>query len=401
MLDRRQFLGSAAGSLASLRGLVQATAAEAAGAAAPRPCLPESWRKGPVVLGRHDGAESRWVQNFTCSSEPLDQGRWRVWYSVSGEKARRNLAVAEGVPGDRMVRHVARLSSGEPEDATLALGNLPEGWRPVQGVHLTLPGGTHRLYFWAHGPGVLRYLAAESSDGRRYRVVDPLRPCLYHPSDRAVDGKAAEEAGLARMARKKAHPAPGESLAPSWLISNDATNVYVLPDGRFEMYSVALLEVPMDDRRTIAHDNAPGWIRVIDRYTSADGLSWTDRRRVLTPDDHDPVDQQFYYLAVTHTDRGRVGMLGHYRVQAQTMDLEWCFSLDGITWERPLRNAWIPRGRPGEPDSYGIYAPHSLVRHDQQWWLFYTGVNAAHNGKDSHGEPASTVMLARTNSLWT
>ena len=103
------------------------------------------------------------------------------------------------------------------------------------------------------------------------------------------------------------------------------------------MYSVGLIEVPKGDPRYIAHDNAAGLVRVIDRRTSEDGLRWSDRQRVLVPDEDDPIDQQFYYLAVTHTERGRVGMLGHYRVEAQTMDLEWCFSKDGITWERPLR----------------------------------------------------------------
>ena len=166
------------------------------------------------------------------------------------------------------------------------------------------------------------------------------------------------------------------------------------------MYSVGLIDVPKGDPRYVAHDNAPGLVRVIDRRTSEDGLNWSDRRRVLVPDEDDPIDQQFYYLAVTHTERGRVGMLGHYRVEAQTMDLEWCFSKDGIAWERPLRRPWIPRGRPGEPDSYGIYAPHSLVEHAGQWWLFYTGVNTSHNGKDSHGEPGSVVRLARCDSIW-
>ncbi len=108
------------------------------------------------------------------------------------------------------------------------------------------------------------------------------------------------------------------------------------------MYSVGLIDVPKNDPRYFAHDNAPGLIRVIDRRTSEDGLHWSDRKRVLVPDEADPTDQQFYYLAVTHTERGRVGMLGHYRVEAQTMDLEWCFSKDGITWERPV-------GRPGFP----------------------------------------------------
>ena len=49
------------------------------------------------------------------------------------------------------------------------------------------------------------------------------------------------------------------------------------------------------------------------------------------------------------------------------MDLEWCFSADGVQWQRPARQAWIPRGKPPEPDCYGIYAPHALVERGGRW----------------------------------
>ncbi len=154
------------------------------------------------------------------------------------------------------------------------------------------------------------------------------------------------------------------------------------------------------ERWSVAHDNAPGLLRVIDRYTSADGLHLETRKRIIERDAKDPLDQQFYYLSVTQTPKGRVGMLGHYRCQAQTMDLEWCFSRDGIEWQRPLRRAWIERGNPPEPDCYGIYAGNQLVQHDGRWHLFYTGVNSAHNGKQSYGKPRQVVMYATTDSLW-
>ena len=166
------------------------------------------------------------------------------------------------------------------------------------------------------------------------------------------------------------------------------------------MYSVALLQVPRSDPAYVAFDNAPGWLRVIDRYTSADGLHFDTRRRVIQRDASDPVDQQFYYLAVTHTPRGRVGMLGHYRVRAQTMDLEWCFSKDGTKWERPLRRAWLARGDKSQVDSYGIYACNHLVERGGKWHLFYTGVNSGHNHKESYGPPRSAVLYATADSLW-
>jgi len=389
------------------RAFLKTMAAVGAGATVLTSCVTSSrtatrlranpWRKRGIVL---TSDESGLVQNFTSVVEPLDGDAWRLWYSVSGKNVPFNVGVAEGRLGRPMKRHTAVLSEGEPVDAPLAIGNLPRDWRPVQAVHVPLPRNRHRLYFWAHGPKVVRYLAAESDDGRRYRVLDPHRACLYHPSDRAVDGPTAAAAGLRRLAKKVAIRPDNEPPAPVRLVSNDATNVYRLPDGTFEMYSVALIEVPKDDPRYIAHDNAAGWIRVIDRYTSGDGLDWTDRRRILAPDANDPVDLQFYYLSVTHTPRGRIGMLGHYRVEAQTMDLEVCFSADGITWQRNQRRAWIPRGKPGEPDSYGIYAPHALVYRDGLWHLFYTGVNDAHNHKHSHGPPTRVVMHATCENLW-
>jgi hypothetical protein len=117
------------------------------------------------------------VQNFTTVVEPIDGGQWRLWYSVSGKNVPFNVGLAEGTLGAPLKGSPAVLSEGEPADAPLAIGNLPRDWRPVQAVHVGLPGGRHRLYFWAHGSKVVRYLAAESDDGRRYRVLDPHRPC--------------------------------------------------------------------------------------------------------------------------------------------------------------------------------------------------------------------------------
>jgi hypothetical protein len=389
-IDRRLFLGRTLTAAGALAGLTTDNAF-ALESPRPQPAPPTAWQKHGVVLAGEPGGR---VQNFTSAAEPLDGDRWRLWYTVTNPDKSRNIGFAEGRPGEPLKRFPAALSTGEPADAPFALGNLPADWRPVQVVHLHLQNGRHRIYFWAHGPKVVRYLAAESSDGRRYRVLDPLRPCLYHPADRAVDGPVVAEAGLTRLAKRKATPVAGERLAPTRLVSNDATNVYQLADGTFEMYSVGLIEVGRDAPGYVAHDNCPGWIRVIDRYTSADGLDWTERRRIIVPDKQDPADQQFYYLAVTHTPQGRLGMLGHYRVEAQTQDLEWCFSNDGITWQRPARSAWIARGKPPAPDCYGIYGPHALVARGGRWHLFYTGVNASHNHKHSYGPDTQVVMYA-------
>lgn len=394
-LSRRTLLGiTSSTALASVLPAVRM----AASPPHPRPCPATDWQKHGVILTGE--SDDRWVQSFTSPPEALGEGRWRLWCSQSGNPKAFNIGYAEGTPGQPLSRRMAVLSTGEPANEPLALGNLPADWRPVQVIHLQLRNGRHRLYFWAHGPKVVRYLAAESDDGRRYRVLDPLRPCLYHPADRAVDGAAAAQIGLNRWSKKKATVTDGEPLAPANLISNDATNVYQLPDGSFEMYSVTLVEVPKGDPSYIAEDNVAGMLRVVDRYTSDDGLHWTNRRRVLQRDADDPADMQFYYLAVTHTPQGRTGMLGHYRCQAQTMDIEWCYSTDGVVWQRPARRPWLERGKPGEPDCLGVYAPHFLVADAGRWHLFYTGTNATHNRKLAYGQHRQVVMHATCANPW-
>ena len=396
-IRRRAFLASVAGSIACTFGSSCATTRNSAGSKHGK-LAASPWKKCGVVMT--SGADGM-IQNFTSAVEPLEGKRWRLWFSLSGKGIPFNVGIAEGTPGEKMERHMAVLSEGDPVDAPLAIGNLPKDWRPVQGVHVPLANGRHRLYFWAHGPKVVRYLAADSDDGRRYRVIDPSRPCIYHPADRAVDGKAAAEAGLRKKASQVSTRPDREPAALARQISNDATNVYRLPDGTFEMYSVGLAEVDKGQPGYIAHDNCAGWVRVIDRYTSKDGLDWPDRRRIIVPDSKDPVDQQFYYLSVTHTARGRIGTLGHYRVEAQTMDIEVCLSEDGISWQREQRGPWIPRGKPGEPDSYMVYAPHNLVERDGLWHLFYTATTEAHNHKHSYGPPMRSIMHATCKSPWT
>lgn len=385
-MSRRSFL---CGSLCMIGGAALSTAIQSQSPkeledAMPQPCPPEAWQKHGIILEASESWEGADIQNFTTRAEPLTGGAWRIWYSVSDAKKGYGLAYAEGIPGKTFRKVPAQCSPNEPVDSPFSIGNLPDKWKAVQVTHILLPTGRHRIYFWAHGPEILRYLAAESDDGKGYRVLNPLKPVLYHPGDRAARGAALS----------------GEQPALPRKISNDATTIYQLPDGTFEMYSVALVKVPKEDPAYMAHDNAPGLLRVMDRYTSGDGINFETRKRIIERDAADPVDQQFYYLSVTRTAKGCVGMLGHYRCEAQTMDLEWCFSPDGAKWERPLRKAWIERGAPPAPDCYGIYAPNQLVFHEGKWHLFYTGVNSSHNGKHSHGKPRQVIMYATTDSIW-
>lgn len=334
------------------------------------------------------------MQTFTSCAEPLDAENWRIWYSSStGQSdAGFNIGFLEGI-GRKMRNTPAVLCPGKAPQGVLSIGNLPDGWRPRQVVHIEMHDGLHRLYFWAHchDQGVVRFLCACSDAGLSYEVIDPYRPCLWHYNDRAANTKSLGPAGLTFFSNAT-HSKPNfESESTPGMLCNDATNVYLLPNGSFEMFTVVIYPVDKDDPRFIAHDNAAGWVRVIERRTSQDGITWSHGTTVIEPDKNDPKELQFYYLAVNHTSEGRVGILGRYLVEAQTMDIEWCFSKDGINWNRPERKAWLPR----MSELLGVYAPHSLVCHNGCWHMFYTGCNYTHNFSECTGSRAvSDIRLA-------
>jgi hypothetical protein len=331
-----------------------------------------------------------------------------MWYCVNHPDPKagaKNIAVAEGEVGGTFKRTPAVLTVGEPEDAPLAIGNMGADWQPVQPVHIHMKNGKHRLYFWVHGrkSRVQRFVAADSEDGRRYRVVNAANPCLITLFDRArpdIDAEKGTRWGLrGNLPKRRSFPAD-EPLMSEVQITNDGATVYQLPDGSFEMYAQSLVSIPEDDPRYMRHDNLAGFVRVIDRFVSEDGLKWEQRTRVLEPDREDSIDTQFYHLTVTHTPRGRVGLLGHYYVKDQYTELEWCYSKDGIHWDRPHRGGWLKRGPASEPDCYAIYPTREIIERDGRWWFFYTGANYSHNTVHSEGKPQSVIMLASTPSIW-
>ena len=266
----------------------------------------------------------------------------------------------------------------------------------IQPVFLTLPNGRERIYFWAHGSeGICRYLAADSDDKINYTVRDFHHPCLYHPNDRAATEHLLKRARLDLYFRKgRPKASPDEPEANEHLLANDATNVYILPDGSFELYSAVVIPIDRQHRGFAPNDPSAGLFRVIQRRTSADGINWSHEQRILEPDLQDPADLQFYYLAVTHSPLGRIGTLGYYQADSGKVDIEFCFSQDGITWHRPCRGAGI---KPA-PGIISMYAPHAMVEKNGLYHLFHTSYNFSHHGKlgPNSGEHKKSYIAAST-----
>jgi len=340
------------------------------------------------------------VISFAGSILTLGDGRFRMYYSCRKPGTMR-IAVAESGDGLHWERPPLGQMQWNGHDTNhIKIEGLYDNANVVQPVVVRLDDERWMMYCWLHGQdrGYIRYIISESSDGLRWTLTDIDRPAIYHPSDLEV-GQAGWTAGLTNADPKDkfADKRTLDWMAAKRLRSNDATYVYFDPEkDLFEMYSVWLLPNQPETHRYIPHDNAPKVLRTIHRRTSTDGRSWSAPELVITPDAHDPLEMEFYYLAVHRGIEWRTGFLGHYRCWDQTMDIELCFSRDGRHWLRPLRGGWIPRDPIPERGCMSAYAPNDIITVGDRHILLYTAGNTKHNHEapPGVGKPWRGVMAA-------
>ncbi len=340
--------------------------------------LSKQWKMEKVLIW---GDETTHVQAFTCRIIHKDGGGWRMWYSRRNDGAKRytfgyrDFTEDFNSLGETMMR-----IADKPSSSGLNIIGVPSDWLLTQPVHLDLPDGRQRIYVWAHSSDVHRYLVADSDDGVNFYVADWRRPVFCHPCDRAVPLEALKQKDLWPCFQPVKGVRPeDEPPAMADMLLNDATNVYLLPDGTFELYSADIIMCPPGPE---PRQKEP-CVRVIQHRTSADGIHWSAPERILVRDEKDPYDLQFYYLAVNYLPQGRIGVLGRYRSDSGTADLEFCYSKDGVHWERQRRPGF-PRAKGVE----GVYAPHDLVKVNDLYYLFYTGNYCNHHGVVSPDAPA-------------
>lgn len=340
------------------------------------------WSVKPNLIGTDTGSDN--IQSFTSTVLHQPNGNWRIWYSrytLKPHDKGYTFGYMDFSPDFQLLHDTVKQITAKPGKRGLNILGVPPHWNLIQPVYLKLADGRERLYFWAHGSeGICRYLAADSSDGINYIVEDWHRPTLYHPNDRAISRQSLKHKELTIYCNA-AHQEqdPNEPEASENMLMNDATNVYRMPCGSFELYSADVIELPKDAPEPRQKDPV---IRTIQRRTSADGIHWSPPQRILIRDEQDPFDLQFYYLSMTCSPNGRIGILGHYRSDPGTMDIEFCFSQDGIHWDRD-RKPGFPRIKGME----SVYAPHDMIQVDDQYYLFYTGYNHTHHGIVNPGTP--------------
>ncbi|MBC7237229.1 MAG: hypothetical protein H5T69_15410 [Chloroflexi bacterium] len=367
-------------------------------------------RKVPVYFEGLEGGRGT-LATFASSIVALEGGGYRLYGTClireAGQPARGDMRIWES--GDGLEWTMLRLREEEPVNLVEIHGVPGDTGFMVQPQIVPLRDGRWRLYFWKHRDEHLRYTIAESDDGLAWEVTDFERPALYHPRDgglwRWAEGLAQEPI------QESASLSPAEILRRKRLASNDATYMYYNEAlDRYECYSVWLH--PAVPERRVDVDNAPGVHRLIQRRVSEDGLNWSDAELVLMPDERDPWDLQFYFMAVQWHHDWMIGSVGHYRVEAgqQTQDLALCFSREGRLWRRPVRGGFIPRTGEETPqgwgagerdptqedtapqDSAGIYAPNVWLEHENGWLILYSATPDPHNRNRGRTRPLGAVI---------
>jgi hypothetical protein len=330
------------------------------------------------------------IASFLDSVQRLDDGSYRLYYNAWKHN---HIGIALSKVGRTwtLPKLGQQLIDGSDSNL-LRIEGLPEK-AAVRVASIIQLGPKQWRWYYLTDTGGLGMRLAESDDAVRWKAVPLHEPLFLHPSTLGplFDWKLGR---VNYPLAAEQHLSAAELATRKRLLSNDSPVVYRdSQTGQYELYTPWILPNPPGSRRRVPYDNAPSILRAIGRRTSRDGLKWADPELVLLPDRKDPLDMQFYHLAQLRHEDWRVGLLGHYRVADQTIDLELAFSRDGLGWERPRRGAWVPRGKAGEPDHYAIYPPRDVVElPDGKWLLLYTGGPNRHNATPNRHDIMGAVF---------
>ncbi len=331
-----------------------------------------SWRKQGVVLRNTETWETDKVPTIFPSTV-LDCGnKRRFYYSLNSfHNHDYNLALAEQDQRGK----IKKFPLLRDTDGYFSLSGLPLEFKPLQANVLRLGRADWRMFFWAHkhteGRQV-RFMVASSRNGLNWQMIaDEQSIALCHHGDVLCQ----------------------QGKWPLHLQSNDATTVYRRPDGSWELFSAALMYYPPAQERPQNKDLRENLIRLIQRWTSADGWHWSTPEVIILPDEQDSSDLQFYYLTSTDLDGYRLGLLGRYNCQVRQLTIEPVWSLDGRSWQRPYRENCLPLLEDSQKVFMAVPAQY-LLRSGDTLTLYYGIANYDHSHVTVDGSAPQNAIAA-------
>jgi len=311
---------------------------------------------------------------FCSSMVRLDDSRIRAYHTVSTPNYDKlGVSMAESEDGMTWQRPTLCEPNTSVREANRIVIDGMDSNRMGLPQVVRLPDGLWRMYVWDYRLGsILR--VAHSEDGLDWQLLEDV----VIANDVTLQKHIPWSSNFFGYA-----PPIGSDAQELWhrkaIRANDAANIYYNDrTGLFEYYNQWLL--PPHPGRMDEKDNIKIGIRVIQRRVSEDGLTWSDPHLILHPDENDPPDLQFYYMSVQWHEDWMIGMLGHYPVSKQDSDMVLAFSRDGRSWQRPLREPFVPRetDNPEAIDFGGIYAPSTLLDQGDYWLCLYRPATVKH-----------------------
>lgn len=136
-------------------------------------------------------------------------------------------------------------------------------------------------------------------------------------------------------------------------------------------------------------------MRVVGRCEFTDLTDWGEDKIVLSYDELDPPDVDYYnsaaikypyaedvYLmfpsAYYHFPEPPIGRYPNDGL----LDIRFAVSRDGVFWRRPERGAYVPLGVKGEWDDSCLYMSSGIIRRGNYLFMYYTGYDFTHGAYD-------------------
>lgn len=331
--------------------------------------------KKDVVIKSDPELDYVMVSSFSSTVIKGNDGKFYFYYTTVSEKFDTAIGLAVSSDGLKWEKPMlGQVYIGGGNTNRIKLEGIPEGISCLQPSVIRMSEHSWRLYCWLFGDKYCRYVACDSCNGLNWKVISADRPVIYHPV----------------MDKKHEHD---ERIGKYNLFTNDNTFTYYNEEKNiFTMYSVWLFNNYPETGCYVPHDNARTYYRVIQYRESQDGLAWANPEIILTPDSTETPDTQFYYLTKQSLGEWTIGMLGIYKAEAQTMDIELVSSLDGIRWQRPLKGTPFIK-RELEQELGMVNSPHHWIDCEDKILFYYSGHKHVHNARILGKSVSSAIML--------
>jgi len=140
--------------------------------------------------------------------------------------------------------------------------------------------------------------------------------------------------------------------------------------------------------------------RTVGRAESPDMVHWTLPETVIVPDDRDPPDAQFYFIALSTYQDTYLGLVDVYRLNSGAIYPTLVFSRDRIHYLRDFREPFIALGAADAFDAKEIYPQAPIVCGDRVL-VYYYGCSSGHEMGPIYDNPEGGEELTAAIGLAT